>query len=69
MRGFCVRAARAGTLAAQPIRCPAGQGVLPTCVSAPRACGGQKKVSDPPELELQVVGRCHVDAGNRMQIL
>lgn len=33
------------------------------------ACGDQKDVVEPMELELQVVVSCHVYAGNRTQVL
>lgn len=29
------------------------------------ALGGQKRVLDPPELELQTAARCHMGAGNQ----
>lgn len=38
--------------------------VLPACASYVHgACGGQKRVSNPLELELQMVRSYHVDAG------
>lgn len=35
----------------------------------PGACGGQRKVLDPPELELQVVVSHDIGAGDSTQIL
>lgn len=44
---------------------------LPTCMYVkpciPGACGGQKRVSDPTKLELQIALSCHVAAGNKTQ--
>ena len=34
------------------------------CMCVPGACGSQKMVSDPLELELQIVVSCHVSAGS-----
>ena len=47
--------------------------VLPTCVPVhkcmPDACGNQKTVLDPLELELQKVVSHHVGTGNQTQVL
>ena len=45
---------------------------LPICmctVCEPGACRGQKGALDPQELELQMVGGCHVGAENQTQVL
>jgi hypothetical protein len=39
------------------------------CVCMPGACGGQKRASDPLELELQMVVNCHVSSGNQIWVL
>lgn len=42
--------------------------ILPSCTSVYHVCtahGGQKSVSEPLELELQVVANCHEEAGNQ----
>lgn len=42
--------------------------ILPSCTSVHHVCtahGGQKSVSAPLELELQVVANCHKCAGNQ----